>query len=209
MKNKDQHQPMNIYKTLQFCIVFPFISTVFLWPPPPARTSADNCPTGMSCGSYTISGLGARKQQILKSGANTLDLAIAMLETDTMQPRFYPYGDGKTGDASNFGIFKQNWYMLRSTCTGFKNLQPSDYNTGAILNNSLTIDINCLIQSQRFYGLDIWFAGERNGQTGINNPNTSDIARYKTAVSWIQSQLMANAANLSNNTRFWVAVPSI
>ncbi|KIM33838.1 hypothetical protein M408DRAFT_18838 [Serendipita vermifera MAFF 305830] len=30
-------------------------------------------------GSYTISGLGARKKQLIACGANTLDLAIAML----------------------------------------------------------------------------------------------------------------------------------
>jgi hypothetical protein len=32
-------------------------------------------------GSYTVSGLGQRKQAILNAGGNTLDLAIAMLET--------------------------------------------------------------------------------------------------------------------------------
>lgn len=32
-------------------------------------------------GSYTVSGLGARKQQITSAGGTTLDLAIAMLET--------------------------------------------------------------------------------------------------------------------------------
>lgn len=31
-------------------------------------------------GSYTVSGLGARKQQLIACGANELDLAIAMLE---------------------------------------------------------------------------------------------------------------------------------
>jgi hypothetical protein len=32
-------------------------------------------------GSYTVPGLGVRKQAIIKSGGNSLDLAIAMLET--------------------------------------------------------------------------------------------------------------------------------
>lgn len=32
-------------------------------------------------GHYTVSGLGARKQAILKAGGDTQDLAIAMLET--------------------------------------------------------------------------------------------------------------------------------
>src|ERR1039458_10334375 len=79
--------------------------------------AALTCPSGMSCGSYTISGLGSRKQQVLGAGASVLDLAVAMLETDTMQASSYPYGDGKSGDAANFGIFKQNWYMLRTSCS--------------------------------------------------------------------------------------------
>ena len=32
-------------------------------------------------GSYIVPGLGARKQEILKAGGNTRDMAIAMLET--------------------------------------------------------------------------------------------------------------------------------
>lgn len=43
-------------------------------------------------GSYTVAGLGSRKQAILNAGGNTLDLAIAMLETETMQTN-YPYGN--------------------------------------------------------------------------------------------------------------------
>jgi hypothetical protein len=42
-------------------------------------------------GSYTVSGLGSRKQQVLNAGGNTLDLAIAMLETDRMSTD-YAYG---------------------------------------------------------------------------------------------------------------------
>ena len=87
----------------------------------PAAAAA--CPrvngTTLSCGSYTISGLGSRKQQVLGAGASVLDLAVAMLETDTMQTSDYSYGDGKTGDSANFGIFKQNWYMLRTSCSYF------------------------------------------------------------------------------------------
>lgn len=32
-------------------------------------------------GHYTVPGLGSRKRAVLKAGGNTLDLAIAMLET--------------------------------------------------------------------------------------------------------------------------------
>jgi hypothetical protein len=42
-------------------------------------------------GSYTVPGLGSRKQAILNAGGNTLDLAIAMLETERMSTD-YTYG---------------------------------------------------------------------------------------------------------------------
>lgn len=43
-------------------------------------------------GSYTVSGLGSRKQAILNAGGNTLDMAIAMLETERMSTD-YTYGE--------------------------------------------------------------------------------------------------------------------
>lgn len=42
-------------------------------------------------GSYKVSGLGNRKKAILGAGGNTLDLAIAMLETENMSTG-YTYG---------------------------------------------------------------------------------------------------------------------
>ncbi|PSL47127.1 hypothetical protein B0I31_12534 [Saccharothrix carnea] len=166
------------------------------------------CPSGMRCGSYSISGLGSRKQQVRNAGANVLDLAVAMLETERMDTN-YPYGDNKRDDAANFGIFKQNWYMLRSKCDRFRGQTTSQWNNGAALNSNLSADISCLHQSQNAYGMTVWFGGHRNGQTGINNPNTSDINGYKTAVHWIRDQLNSNSANLSNDTRFWVDVRPI
>ncbi len=172
------------------------------------RATGARCPSGMRCGSYSIPGLGVRKQEVLKAGASTLDLAVAMLETNTMQAD-YIAGDGKTGDAANMGIFKQAWYMIRSACSRFRGLMPNEYAAGAILNSTLNADVMCINESQRYYGLATWFAGERYGQTGMGQPNTPDITMYKTAVYWIQSQLASRSANLSNNTRFWVAVPAI
>lgn len=107
-------------------------------------------------GSYTVSGLGTRKQAVLNAGGNTLDLAIAMLETEDMNTD-YPYGgfafftfdnmhrqmliyrtlpgDNKSGDSANFGIFKQNWGMLRvcASRAGFVGQSASQYNNGAKL----------------------------------------------------------------------------
>lgn len=55
---------------------------------------------------YTYSGLGSRKQAVRNAGGSSLDLAIAMLETEGMNTN-YAYGDNKSGDSANFGIFKQ------------------------------------------------------------------------------------------------------
>jgi hypothetical protein len=170
--------------------------------------STTSCPSGATCGSYSVSGLGYRKQQILNAGGNVLDVATAMLETDTMQTN-YAYGDYKTYDAANFGIFKQNWGMLRVSCSQFRGQSQNQWNNGAALNSNLGQDISCLHQSQSYYGVNTWFAGHRNGSSGLSNPNTSDINAYRTAVYWIRDQLSSNSANLYNDTRFWVNVPAI
>ncbi|GAN11672.1 conserved hypothetical protein [Mucor ambiguus] len=159
-------------------------------------------------GHYTVPGLGKRKQQILKNGGTTLELAIAMLETDNMTTQ-YVYGDGKSGDSANFGIFKQGWFILRSSVSEFKRYGPSDYNKGAVLNRHLAKDIKARQESQAHFGLDKWFAGHRNGETGINDPYTQDIQDYKNGVYWIKAQLDSDKKYLSDNTRFWVYVKPI
>jgi hypothetical protein len=159
-------------------------------------------------GHYMVPGLGAQKQAILNKGGNVLDLAVAMLETETMQAN-YTYGDGKTGDSANFGIFKQNWYMLRISCSQFQGQSSRQYNNGAVLNSNLSADISCIHQSQGHYGIDTWFGGQRNGETGVNKPNTADINTYKDAVYWIRDQLLSNAQYLKDDTRFFVKVEAI
>ena len=159
-------------------------------------------------GSYQVSGLGARKQAILNAGGNTLDLAIAMLETENMQAN-YTYGDGKTGDAANFGIFKQNWFMIRHSVSEYKSCTASQYSWADVLNSNLSWDIKCLHTCQNYYGLSKWFGGHRNGETGLNNYNTTDINNYKNAVYWIKSQIDSNSNYKTDNTCFWVSVPAI
>ena len=170
--------------------------------------SAASCPSGMSCGSYTVSGLGTRKALITSYGGDTLDMAVAMLETETMQAN-YTYGDGKSGDAANFGIFKQNWGMIRACTPQYQSYGAAQYNAGAALNSNLSWDVQVLNLCQSYYGLTKWFGGHRNGSTGLANPNTTDINNYKTAVYWIKAQIDSSSANKTNNTRFWVSVPAI
>jgi hypothetical protein len=42
-------------------------------------------------------------------------------------------GDGKTGDGTNFGLFKQNWYMLRNSASEFLGQSAAQVSNGAVL----------------------------------------------------------------------------
>lgn len=42
-------------------------------------------------------------------------------------------GDGKTGDGTNFGVFKQNWYILRHSASEFLGNTVDEVKDGAIL----------------------------------------------------------------------------
>ncbi|GMG04838.1 unnamed protein product [Aspergillus oryzae] len=55
-------------------------------------------------GSEQIPGLGSRKQQVISAGGNTMDLAVAMLETTNMGTD-YPYGQS-VNDVRNGEILK-------------------------------------------------------------------------------------------------------
>lgn len=187
-------------------------------PPCPGHSSRDHrCASIVSTdrGSETVPGLGARKQAVVNSGGNVLDLAVAMLETRSMRADYplgdiYPNNQQKTGDAANFGIFKQNWLMIRSSWSPFANLGPGDYLRGIALNSNLGLDIQVLHASQNHYGLNrLWFAGHRNGISGLNNPNTADINSYRNAVYWIRDQINAQARYRTDDTRFWVNVHAI
>jgi len=199
-------------------------------------------------GSYTVPGLGSRKQAVTSAGGTSLDLAVAMLETDGMTTD-YAYGDNKSGDSANFGIFKQNWGMLRECASRFRGQPNYDYNNGNVLKlvnlicvphptalpwaalersqlpmpyllNPITdvlptsswylnADVTARRECQNYYGYDKWFAGHRNGASGLSNPNTQDITNYKTAVQWIQSQIDSDSRFRTDDTRFWVDVPAI
>lgn len=161
-----------------------------------------------SSGSYTVSGLGTRKKAITAAGGTTLDMAIAMLETDTMKAD-YTYGDGKSQDSANFGIMKQNWGVLRQGSSQFKGQTTAQYNNGAVLNSNLAEDIKARHDCVAAFGIDKWFGGHRDGATGLTNYNTADINSYKNAVYWIQKQIEASSSCLTDDTRFWVDVTAI
>ncbi|GFF35030.1 hypothetical protein IFM61606_03099 [Aspergillus udagawae] len=159
-------------------------------------------------GSYTVPGLGERKQALLKAGGNTMDMAIAMLESDHMKAD-YVYGDGKSGDATNFGIFKQNWMMLRTSARDFQGQSVEQVSNGAVLNHNLKKDVKARHDGEKHYGFDTWFAGHRNGASGLQNPHTDDINTYKSAVQWIKQQIESDPKYQKDDTRFYVDVMAI
>ncbi|KAH7082493.1 hypothetical protein FB567DRAFT_475021 [Paraphoma chrysanthemicola] len=174
----------------------------------PEPASAPALEARQNTGSYTISGLGQRKRQVTAAGANSFNLAIAMLETERMDTN-YAYGDNKQNDSANFGIFKQNWGLLRECCSRFKGQAQSQWNNGAVLNSNLNADVQCLNECQSYYGRDRWLAGHRNGATGLANPNTQDIRNYINGVSYIDNQLRTQPNGLTNDVRYWIYVVPI
>jgi hypothetical protein len=131
-----------------------------------------------------------------------------MLETEKMDTN-YAYGDNKTSDSANFGIFKQNWGMMRNVCSQFKGQTAAQWNNGAALNSNLSQDVSCLNQSQSYYGMDLWFASHRNGSSGLANPYTQDITNYKNGIKWIQSQIDGTSGGKTNDTRWWANIVAI
>jgi hypothetical protein len=158
----------------------------------------------MSCGCYTVSGLSANKVALRNAGASQYMLASAMMETELMNTS-YPYGDNKTGDSFNAGVAKQNWYMMRQCHSAWSNLGSGDYATSAAMNSSRSLDVQVYSECRSHFG-DSWWAGHRNGASGINNPNTQDIRNFRAATDWTNSML---SGHLTDDVRFWVDVPAI
>ncbi|KAL8664829.1 MAG: hypothetical protein Q9202_002691 [Teloschistes flavicans] len=74
-------------------------------------------------------GTAARKQTLESAGAQQVDIAIAMLENGCAFTATYGIGNGKTGDAAEIGVYRNNWSMLRTYCDRFKGAGPDDWST--------------------------------------------------------------------------------
>ncbi|SPO07343.1 uncharacterized protein DNG_10037 [Cephalotrichum gorgonifer] len=92
---------------------------------------------------------------------------------------------------------------------GFVGQSEAQWNNGAVLNNDIYADVAARWDCQGYYGYEKWFAGHRNGETGLNNPNTEDIKFYRESIEWIQSQIDSNSVYKTDDTRFWVDVTPI
>lgn len=166
--------------------------------------SSLNCPSGMSCGCYTVSGLGANKQAYRNAGADRRFLASAMMETERLDTN-YAYGDNKTGDAFNAGATKQNWGMMRQCHPEWRGYGANDYAVSGAMNSSRSLDVQVYNECRNYYG-NQWFAGHRNGSSGLANPNTQDINNFRAGYEWTYNQL---AGHECDDVRFWVDIPAI
>ncbi|CAI7637705.1 unnamed protein product [Penicillium crustosum] len=162
-----------------------------------------SCAVTLQRGHYSVPGLGANKQALLNAGGTTQDMAIAMIETEDLKAN-YPLGDGRTEDTAVFGIFKQNWYTLRTHTKGFLGQSAEDYQHGAVLNDDLKKDVKSLHDAEASLGFDAWAATQRYGTHGIDNPNVEDIQYYKSTIEWIKRQLDNDPKYQTDDTRFWV-----
>lgn len=184
----------------------------------------------------TFPGLGARKSALMSNGGKLLDMAVAMLESETMDAHRYPDRDNKPpGDAACFGIFKQHWGLIRTSGAmppfprppfpgqPRPGLATADWPQGRQLNDDLTLDVDVLHASQARLGLSQWFAGHRWGSTGLiafqaaaSGSTTpaqrgilSDIANYQSAVEWIRDQMVRDPALQVDDRKAFVRVPAL
>lgn len=112
-QEKEPHSLSTIFITTQMCqapqlpkmrvsgIIMAAVSTLSLASTIPTaslvKLASRADPADDPRGSYTVSGLGARKQEVTGAGADALALAVAMLQTDDMSTT-YVYGDSKQDD---------------------------------------------------------------------------------------------------------------
>jgi hypothetical protein len=162
----------------------------------------------LQCGCFEVVGLGGSKQAYIKAGASLNFLASAMMETDRMSTD-YPDGSGKKMDSFNAGAAKQNWFMIRTSYSAFRGLQAKDYGRARQLNGNRKLDVAVYHAAISRYGLDGFLAGHRNGQSGVGNPNTRDIRRFRAAFKWTRDRISSNSAYRINRVRFWVSVPEL
>jgi hypothetical protein len=190
-----------------------------------ATTGGGKCPTTLTCpnagngtitcGCYTVKNLGVAKKAILDAGASQTPanqplvqylLASAMIETEDMGTD-YPLGDNKTGDSFNAGVAKQNWNMIRTCHTAWNNLAAKDYATSEQMNSDRALDVEVYIECRNHYGTS-WWAGHRDGTSGIQNPNTPDIENFKAGEDWT-NQMIQSGNHQCDDVRFWVTLPAI
>ncbi|KAK4696163.1 hypothetical protein P7C71_g1718, partial [Lecanoromycetidae sp. Uapishka_2] len=155
-------------KLTYLTLIATFLGSTLAAPAPVPQSGSDGhayeCPSSANAP--------ARKAALQKLGATDQDLAITILETSCNMDSDYPYGDvepasagggPKTGDAANFGLFKNNWLQIRTYCTQFQGQNASDWNNGAVLNSDDGAAIICQHEQQQKIpgGIGAWWGAQR------------------------------------------------
>jgi hypothetical protein len=181
---------------------------------PPPNTVTGECPRTLTCpvvnnvtlgcGCTWVEGLAARKAVIMgTAGATQYFLASAMMETERLLAD-YTLGDGKTGDAFNAGLAKQNWGMTRRCHSAWSSQTADQFMTSTAMNSSLALDIQVYTECRNMFG-NQWWAGHHNGYNNLSS-NTQDIQEFKGAMDWTNTQL---TGHLTDDVRFWVTIRPI
>ncbi len=175
-------------------------------------------PRGDLYGYEHVEGTAERKRALGNAGATSRHIAIAMLENRNLSTD-YTDNDTKTGDAANFGRFKQNWGMIRRAVPEYRGLGPGDYQTGRALNRDLSWDVRVLRMSiEHQGGIDPWMAGHRCGAAGLANANLKAVKQYSGAVDILTEKVAASdreypSTHYNNlkysDLRFWINVPAV
>lgn len=174
-------------------------------------------PHGRLYGVQTVPMTAQRKKALINAGATSRHIAIAMLENEKMDTS-YPLYDNKSNDAANFGVFKQNWGVIRATSPRYRGLKATDYARGRELNRNVGLDVTVLKQSIQRYGLTRWLAAHRCGATGLANPNLKAVKQYIGAVNILSEKIAASDRQfgpndyrnlMRSNRRFWINVPAV
>ncbi|KAL8689858.1 MAG: hypothetical protein Q9218_004567, partial [Villophora microphyllina] len=101
----------------------------------------------------------AGKQALEQAGAQSVDIAIAMLENGCAFVATFGIGNGKTDDSAEIGVYRNNWYMLRTYCDHFKGAAKGDWsNLGQQAHNDVGIATACQVQLWNTLGADQFFS---------------------------------------------------
>ena len=132
-------------------------------------------------------------------------LAIGSLETHHFEVD-YPQGDNKLGDSANYGIYKMNKAHVRDIV---KSKGPDlEYALETIHSNKYYASY-MVIRGIKQQGLQKFLIQHRGGESGLLEPNKSEIVEYVSAVEHIKQEYKNNPNSWYNDVRYTIQVNPI
>jgi hypothetical protein len=162
----------------------------------------------------------ATKSAIQKSLGGTLQLAIAMVETANLLST-YDFGDNKQDDAANFGIYKMNWGMIRQ-CPSAIAIGVDAAIVGPKINGDPALATQILLEAMQMWSINSpepnhpvannFWAGHRQGSTGLNNvdgADWADIQDYYLGVQVLKAKCDGDTEIWTSSVRYYVDIDPI